>query len=377
MWKKSWWSVVGAGVLSASLPLASFGQAEGPAPEDRPVLKALRLVAQQAADGKEVIALTEDRQPSQFWIGLGLGGELSDIVKEQLGLEHGLVVEDVFEDSAALKAGFKKNDILVKVGDQALKEPADLLKAVEKAKETELTITLLRGGKELSLKVTPAKRPTQEFEARIIELPKDGQPDKLQEEIKRLEEALKALREKGGNEGAGILFARPGVVASRTANVIIKHEFPKDLSISVTKEGDAPAKIRVKRGDKEWDVTEDKLGELPDDVRPHVHHFFGGLWGPGLKEMAVRSFVGGPKPGQYAVPGTQPAVAVPHVHVVPATPATPVPAPPDAEGTRINRTFQYRIETHADAKFDEILKEIKQLRKDVDDLRGKSNDEMK
>ena len=371
MWKKSWWSAVGAGVLSASLPLVSFAQAEDPAPEARPAVRALRVVARQLGEGKEVLALTDDQPKREYWIGLGLGGELADIVKQQLGLEHGLVVDDVLENSPAVKAGFKKNDILVKVGDKALKEPADLLKAVEEAKETELTIALRRGGKEMSLKVTPAKRPTEEFEARIIELPKDGQPGQLQEEIKRLEEALKALREKGGNEGAGILFARPGVVASRTANVIIKHEFPKDLSISVTKEGDTPAKIHVKRGDKEWDVTEDKLGELPDDVRPHVHHFFGGLWGPGLKEMAVRSFVGGPKVAPPAVP------ALPQNPAVPATPGTPVPAPPGAEGTRNSRTFQYRIETHADAKFDEILKEIKQLRKDVDELRGKSADEKK
>jgi S1-C subfamily serine protease len=83
------------------------------------------------------------------------GGELSDIVKEQLGLEHGLLVDNVFPESPAIKAGFKKNDILVKVGDQPLKEAADLVKAVEEAKETEVTIGLLRGGKELSLKVRP------------------------------------------------------------------------------------------------------------------------------------------------------------------------------------------------------------------------------
>lgn len=371
MWKKSW-SLIGAGLLSASLPLVASAQAEQETAPARPALRALRLVAQEVAEGGKVLAFAEDQQPSQYWIGLGLGGELSDIVKEQLGLEHGLIVNDVLVESPAVKAGFKKNDILVKVGDKALQEPADLLKAVEEAKETELTIGLMRGGKELTIKVTPAKRPVQEVEARIVELAKDAPPGQLHEEIKRLEEALKLLKEKGGNTGAGIVFARPGVVAAR--NVIVKvGEFPKDLSIQINKEGDKPAKIHVKKGDKEWDVTEDKLDELPDDVRPHVHHFFGGLWGPGLKEMAVRSFVGGPKATPYGPPGTTAPAAVPHIHVVPVTPATPVPAPPSAEA-KPGRTFQYRIETPADAKFDEILKEIKQLRKDVDELRGKSSD---
>jgi hypothetical protein len=379
MWKKSWWTWMGAGALSASLSLVSFAQSDEPVPEARPVLKALRLVAQNAADGQEIFAYSEDQPTSQFWIGLGLGGELSDIVREQLGLEHGLLVDSVYPESPAIKAGFKKNDILVKVGDQPLKEAADLVKAVEEAKETELTIGLLRGGKETSIKVTPMKRAPQEVEARIIELPQDGQPGQLQEEIKRLEEALKALRGKGGNEGAGIFFARPGVVAPRAVDVIVKRgEFPKDLSIQINKEGDKPAKIHVKQGDKEWNVTEDKLGELPDDVRPHVHHFFGSLWGPGLKEMAMRGLVGGPKmalPATPAVPGVPGTSAAPQYRVVPTNPTTPVPAPPTADGPRSTRAFQYRIEPRgSEDKLAEILKEIQQLRKDVDELRGKSSD---
>jgi hypothetical protein len=248
------------------------------------------------------------------------------------------------------------------------------VKAVEEAKESELTLKLLRGGKELSLKVTPAKRPAPEFEARVIELPKDGQPGQLHEEIKRLEEALKMLKEKGGNEGAGIVFARPGFVTPQSIDVYVKRgQFPNDLSISVAKEGNTPAKIHVKKGEKEWDLAEDKLGELPDDVRPHVYHFFGGLWGPGLKEMASRGLLKGPK---VAPPAT---AAAPYSRAVPPTPATPVPAPPAADGPRTGgRAFQYRIETRgADDKFDEILKELKELRQDVDELRGKSADDRK
>ena len=160
--------------------------------------------------------------------------------------------------------------------------------------------------------------------------------------------------------------------------IIKRGEFPKDLSIQINKEGDKPAKIHVKQGDREWNVTEDKLGELPDDVRPHVHHFFGSLWGPGLKEMAMRSFVGGglkmALPATPAVPGVPGTPAAPQYRVVPTNPTTPVPAPPTAD-PRATRAFQYRIETRgADDKFAEILHEIKQLRKDVDELRGKSSE---
>jgi hypothetical protein len=169
------------------------------------------------------------------------------------------------------------------------------------------------------------------------------------------------LKDKAGGQSLGLMFARPGIVTPK--QVIVRHgEFPDDLSIEVKKEGDHPAKIHVKKGDKEWDVTEDKLGELPDDVRPHVHQFFGGLWGPGLKEMAAKLYVGGLKSAPLN-PQPLPPVAAP----VPALPGTPVPPPTEATP---RRTFQYRIETRgADDKLDEIMKELKQLRKDVDELR--------
>ena len=56
----------------------------------------------------------------------------------------------------------------------------------------------------------------------------------------------------------------------------VKHgEFPKDLSVQINKEGGQPAKIHVKRGDKEWDVTEEKLAELPGDIKHHVEELLG------------------------------------------------------------------------------------------------------
>ena len=364
---KSIWSWICVGALAAAAPLVSLAQ-EDPAPQQRAVVRSLRLAAEKLQEAQA--QAVEAAPTGEYWIGIGLG-ELADIVKEQLGLEHGLVVDDVLADSPAQKAGFQKNDILVKVGDKALAEPMDLVKAVEEAKESELSISLLRGGKETTIKVTPAKRPDQEFEARVIELPKTVVPGQLQEEIKRLEDVLKALKEKGGGEGAGIVFARPGTVLTpQRLEVFTKRvEFPKDLSISVTKEGDQPAEIHVKKGDKEWDVTEDKMGELPDDVRPHVHRFFGGLWGPGLKELADKSRVGGPKSAPYypVPPTTAP---------VPPLPASPV-APP-AEAPRTARAYAYRLESRgSDDKFDEIMKELKALRKEVDELRGKSSEEKK
>ena len=359
-----------AGLIAVPLTTA---RAEDP--PVNPALKAvrvLRLAGERPAEADaSAFAFAQAAPASEYWIGLGLG-ELADIVKKQLGLEHGLVVEDAFPDSPAAKAGFQQHDILTSVGDKALKEPADLVKAVEEAKETALWIELLRGGKELTLKVTPVKRPEPEnIEARVIRVPA-GAPGELQAEIKKLEEALAQLKGKVGGDGLSLMFARPGVVTAhaytRSANL------PKDLSVTVTKEGDQPAKIHVKKGDQQWDVTEEKLSELPDDVRPHVHQFFGRLWAPGLKEMAERMRVGGPKVAPYPPQAAVPSPVPPQPAVPGVAPPTPVP-PPE---TRSPRAFSYRIESRGtEDKLDAIMKELKSLRKDLDEMRGKPAEEKK
>src|SRR5688572_7138696 len=234
-WTRTW---LAAGALSAALPLASTVSAEDP-PATRyaptPAVRSLRLVAEQLADPEAgAFAFPQEIPHSDYWIGVGIG-ELADIVKHQLGIEHGLVVNDAYPDSPASKAGFQQHDILTKVGDKALKEPADLVKAVDEAKETELSITLLRGGKEMTLKVSPMKRPEPEVrETQILRVPA-GASGELQAEIKKLEEALAQLKGKVGGDGLSLMFARPGVVTAhaftRSANL------PKDLSVSVTKEG--------------------------------------------------------------------------------------------------------------------------------------------
>ena len=87
-----------------------------------------------------------------------------------------------------------------------------------------------------------------------------------------------------GKEGAGFFFAKPAVVAPRVdvripelwrTTAAKSAEFPKDLSVAIKKEGGEPAKIHVKRGEKEWNVAEDKLDDLPGDIRHYVEQMLG------------------------------------------------------------------------------------------------------
>ena len=110
--------------------------------------------AARAADAAK--AAVSGDNPSEYWIGIGLGG-LPDIAKQQLGVKDGLVVSEVMDDDPAAKAGFKKNDILVKAGDAPVKAPADLIKAVDASHGKQMIITIVRGGKDRTIEVTPAK----------------------------------------------------------------------------------------------------------------------------------------------------------------------------------------------------------------------------
>ena len=84
---------------------------------------------------------------------------MPELAKQQLGVDYGLAVEDVTADSPAAKAEIKPHDILVKAGDVPLKEAGDLVKVVEGSEGKDIKITIVRGGKDRTITVTPARRP--------------------------------------------------------------------------------------------------------------------------------------------------------------------------------------------------------------------------
>jgi membrane-associated protease RseP (regulator of RpoE activity) len=343
----------------------------------------------RATRAGNVLYLAADEQKSaeanqgEYWLGVQIAA-LPEVAKQQLGIDQGLVVEEVMPNSPAAKAEIKKHDILIKLDDMPLKEPEDLIKSIEISKGKEMTIKIVRGGKDRTINVVAAKRPENDrVEARTAR-------PQIDAEIKRLEEALQGLKTKAGKEGLGLMFARPAVVTPR---VEIRHhdglfstkdEFPKDLSVRITKEGEEPTKIHVKRGDKEWDVTEDKLSELPDDVRPHVQGLLGRMLAPGFAAAAkniVRVNPQGKIEGELKI-GPYPAIPPVPFHSgvlpspvpfprAPSAPAAPTPPTPP----KATRTRTFRAETGeetSDSKLDSIMNELKQLRKEVEELRSKS-----
>jgi hypothetical protein len=297
----------------------------------------------------------EQEASSPYYIGLGLD-ELSDQLKAQLDLEHGVVVADVFPDSPAAKADIKRHDILIKAGETDVQSPQDVLKAVNEAQDKELPLVVLRAGKKVKVTVTPTKRP---MEARA---PRE--------------------QEGGDSEGRGRFgFARgegrdalflyhPGVMLGK--GMVKFGELPADISISIKKLGKEPAQIAVKKGEKSWEVTEDKLSDLPEEVRAVVERFLAG----GLPErMAFRLSRGGMPPmampmdprsaeGQEAIQRAQAEVAKAQKQLEEQV----------RKWHEQQRPFPGRAapgDQSTERKLDEVIEALKNLRKDVDELKKK------
>jgi hypothetical protein len=299
----------------------------------------------------------EESEPAQteYWLGIGLAGEVPELAKKQLNLEHGLVVADVMEGSPAAKAEVKKFDILLKAGDAPLKEPKDLIKSVEASQGKEITIIILRDGKNSTIHVAPVKRPASETQRYKV--------SPFGAEIKGLEEALAKLKGKAGDDKLGLWFARPGVVAPQL-KVFKPTELPKNVSVRINKEGDKPAKIHVKKDDQEWEVTEDKLGDLPEDVRVHVQQFL-------VRPMTLRLNTKGPTSLNVKPDGKVEA------ELKLSQTEMKLPTSPGGTSGGANRTITRRTERAEggpglEGKLDSIMKKLDQLSKEMDELRSRS-----
>ncbi len=209
---------------------------------------------------------------SDHWLGL-VCRPADDTLRAQLGLPDGcgLVVDRVMPDTPAAKVGIERHDVLLNVGDKSMKTLAELMKTVDEAKDKELAITLIRGGKSQTVKATPAKRPEGMAggqSAIFIEGPYEGV-------VEGPLNLLERLRKRSQLQGDLLRYqiVHPGVVLP--PKVAIHPPLPGNVSVSINKSGDEPATIVVIKGDQKWEVTEDEIDELPADIRPSVEVMVG------------------------------------------------------------------------------------------------------
>lgn len=286
----------------------------------------------QGAPGEEA--------PPGFWIGLSCDGDLGGTLRAQLGLaeDQGLLVLTVAKESPAEKAGFQEHDVLISAGGKPLKAVQDLVAAVQDAKENELTIDLFRGGKPESVQVTPAKRPDQPL-ASSPDQPGffGGDPEQFRKMIEEWHKQLGGRRPRDFR----MFVPRPGMMLPPGSPMVVPAPapLPEDMTLSITKHGAEPAKIVVTQGDKTFEVAEDKLSDLPDEVRNHVEGFLG-------RNQFSISFNAQPVPG------------------VPALPPQPAPARPGRPGLRRQGPAPEGVD-----RLDQLQQELRKLQQSVEELR--------
>ncbi len=223
----------------------------------------------------------EPIKPSDHWIGVDCH-PAGEALRAQLNLpeDQGLLVQQVVDESPAARAGLLKYDVLLLADDEPLSKKQDLVDAVDAAKDGELTLGLVRGGKPMQVKVKPEKRPES---PPPIQPPKGpgGPPwDQLRKWFERdwpddLRQAPRQFR-----------FWGPGTILP--PDFKLQPPLPGNMSVTVTRKGDNPAEIVVKRDGETWEVTENDLDKLPEDIRPHVERMLGRL-GPGAADQ-IQSF---------------------------------------------------------------------------------------
>ncbi|KIN70686.1 putative trypsin-like serine protease [Sulfitobacter noctilucae] len=107
-----------------------------------------------------VADLVDDGVIARGWLGVNIR-PMTEEVATVLGYDapRGAVVEAVSEDSPAAKAGLKKGDIILSVGETAVEDLRDLTRSVAMmAPDTDATFTLLRKGKQITVDVTVGTR---------------------------------------------------------------------------------------------------------------------------------------------------------------------------------------------------------------------------
>ena len=85
---------------------------------------------------------------------LGVGTEtLTGQLAKHFGVERGVLVKDVFENSAASKAGLRAGDVITKVNGASVGDTGDLLRALGEA-SGEISLEIVRDRKTQTLKAT-------------------------------------------------------------------------------------------------------------------------------------------------------------------------------------------------------------------------------
>ncbi len=260
----------------------------------------------ETPSGTQPDSAKRSAQP-KLWLGVVLKTIEGDLAS-YLDIDGGVLVESVFPESPAAAAGLKKGDVLLTFADKELAAPGDVMAIMRDVDTTDiealqsLTVTALRKGEELLLTITPTPRPgsalkldvtasvtsevnTDEAEENVAEDASQAEEyegsgafsftfssDQPFEEMQTLIEKIQQMNEGVEKEVQIFQLGNPAIrvspsgelaelAASQESEVVVKKVVTdgKQLEITVTREGEGPAKITV---NSNGDTTEYRIDEI-------------------------------------------------------------------------------------------------------------------
>jgi membrane-associated protease RseP (regulator of RpoE activity) len=126
-----------------------------------------KRIERLAVTGNPFAVTTQTR----FWIGVELAS-IDDTLRVQLQIPQaqGIVVSNVIEDGPAAKAGIKKHDILLAVGDKPIATEDGLRQMLQEIGEKPVVLKMMREGKAINIEVTPKKYQEPKFGEHVANL---------------------------------------------------------------------------------------------------------------------------------------------------------------------------------------------------------------
>jgi len=197
------------------------------------------------------------------WLGVAIQNITPELAKSfNLKEEKGALIAEVYPDSPAAKAGVMRGDVVLSLNGKPIEDPYGLSIAVGNAQPgTEAEMKVLRGGKEISLKVKLGKQEGEKM-AEAEEKEEPGAPSKadvLGLVVKPISpEDAQDLDVPGGFRGVVVTRVEPGSSAEgtdiRSGDIILEVNNGKVGSLSEyhdavkqVKKGDI-VRLLVKRG---------------------------------------------------------------------------------------------------------------------------------
>ena len=220
---------------------------------------------------QDLIADDEAPAAPAYWLGIQGQPLQSEVLRTHLQLAEGvgIVIEDVVPGSPAEKAGLRRHDVLLDVGGEQISDMAVLQKAVVDSHGKALDLKIIRLAKEQTISVTPEAPPADlatKMGARGVAPGGEVPMDQIQAMLQQLQQ---------NGIGGGVRVFGSGMVGGMQPNMLQLRaaRLPSNVRVSITREGEGPATVTVKRGDETWTIRGDDkeaLAKLPDDVRPFV-----------------------------------------------------------------------------------------------------------